>query len=55
MEEACIEAGADIYIEKSAGSAEIAAALRALLTADGEAEEPVAPRPAASCRSARSS
>ena len=35
-EEACIEAGADIYIEKSAGSAEIGNALRALLKADGE-------------------
>jgi DNA-binding NarL/FixJ family response regulator len=33
-EEACIEAGADIYIEKAAGSAELAAALRGLLNAD---------------------
>lgn len=38
-EEACIEAGADIYIEKSAGAAEIGAALRALLNADGGFEE----------------
>ncbi|MGJ7495539.1 LuxR C-terminal-related transcriptional regulator [Variovorax sp. RT4R15] len=42
MEEACIEAGADIYIEKSAGSSELAAALRGLLMADTEGEEPVA-------------
>lgn len=41
MEEACIEAGADTYIEKSAGSAELTAALRGLLMADTEAEEPV--------------
>jgi DNA-binding NarL/FixJ family response regulator len=40
MEEACIEAGADIYIEKSVGSGELAAALRGLLQADAEAEEP---------------
>lgn len=33
-EEACIEAGADIYIEKAAGSAELAAALRGLLMAE---------------------
>jgi len=39
MEETCIEAGADIYIEKSAGSAELTAALRGLLQAD-EGEEP---------------
>ena len=42
MEEACIEAGADIYIEKSAGSSKLAAALRGLLMADSEVEEPVA-------------
>ncbi|RZL96712.1 MAG: response regulator transcription factor [Variovorax sp.] len=42
MEEACIEAGADIYIEKSAGSSELAAALRGLLMADSDVEEPVA-------------
>ncbi|GAA4334809.1 response regulator transcription factor [Variovorax defluvii] len=41
MEEACIEAGADTYIEKSASSAELTAALRGLLLADSEAEEPV--------------
>ena len=41
MEEACIEAGADTYIEKSASSAELTAALRGLLMADTEAEEPV--------------
>lgn len=45
MEEACIEAGADIYIEKSVGSGELAAALRGLLQADAEADEPA---PAAS-------
>jgi DNA-binding NarL/FixJ family response regulator len=38
-EEQCIEAGADIYIEKSAGAGEIGAALRALLNADGGFEE----------------
>lgn len=38
-EEQCIEAGADIYIEKSAGASEIGAALRALLNADGGFEE----------------
>ena len=42
MEEACIEAGADTYIEKSASSAELTAALRGLLMADSDAEEPVA-------------
>ena len=42
MEEACIEAGADTYIEKSASSAELTAALRGLLMADTEGEEPVA-------------
>ncbi len=40
MEEACIEAGADTYIEKSASSAELTAALRGLLMADPDAEEP---------------
>jgi DNA-binding NarL/FixJ family response regulator len=39
MEEACIEAGADIYIEKSAGSSELTAALRGLLSADDERED----------------
>ena len=38
-EEACIEAGADIYIEKSSGAQEIGNALRALLTTDGSFEE----------------
>jgi DNA-binding NarL/FixJ family response regulator len=42
MEEACIEAGADTYIEKSASSAELTAALRGLLMADSETEEPIA-------------
>lgn len=38
-EELCIEAGADIYIEKSAGAVEIGNALRALMAADGGFEE----------------
>ena len=38
-EEGCVEAGADIYIEKSAGAQEISNALRALLNADGGFEE----------------
>ena len=38
-EEECIEAGADIYIEKSSGAFEIGAALRALLTTDAGFEE----------------
>ena len=38
-EESCIDAGADIYIEKSAGAQEIGNALRALLNADGGFEE----------------
>jgi DNA-binding NarL/FixJ family response regulator len=38
-EEQCIEAGADIYIEKSSGALEIGNALRALLSADGQFEE----------------
>jgi DNA-binding NarL/FixJ family response regulator len=38
-EEQCIEAGADIYIEKSSGASEIGAALRALLVADSGFEE----------------
>ncbi|MBC5767896.1 LuxR C-terminal-related transcriptional regulator [Ramlibacter albus] len=38
-EESCIEAGADIYIEKSSGAQEIGNALRALLSADGQFEE----------------
>lgn len=48
MEEACIEAGADIYIEKSAGSSELAAALRGLLQADAEGDESAEPAPASS-------
>lgn len=39
FEEQCIEAGADIYIEKSSGASEIGAALRALLVADSGFEE----------------
>lgn len=38
-EEQCIEAGADIYIEKSSGAQEIGAAIRALINADGGFEE----------------
>ncbi|MRD46312.1 response regulator [Caenimonas koreensis DSM 17982] len=38
-EESCIDAGADIYIEKSSGAQEIGSALRALLNADGGFEE----------------
>src|SRR4051812_29942215 len=38
-EEACVEARADIYIEKSSGALEIGNALRALLSADGQFEE----------------
>lgn len=38
-EEQCIDAGADIYIEKSSGGLEIGNALRALLSADGKFEE----------------
>ena len=38
-EEQCIDAGADIYIEKSSGGLEIGNALRALLSADGQFEE----------------
>lgn len=39
FEELCVESGADVYIEKSAGVTEIGAALRALLTADAGFEE----------------
>jgi DNA-binding NarL/FixJ family response regulator len=35
----CLEAGADIYIEKSAGATEIGAALKGLLLADDSFEE----------------
>ena len=38
VEEQCIDAGADIYIEKSSGAGEIGNALRALMSADGEFE-----------------
>ena len=38
-EEVCIDAGADIYIEKSSGAGEIGNAMRALLAADGQFEE----------------
>ncbi|MCC2632288.1 response regulator transcription factor [Ramlibacter sp.] len=38
-EEQCIDAGADIYIEKSSGGLEIGNSLRALLSADGKFEE----------------
>ncbi len=38
-EEICVDAGADIYIEKSSGAGEIGNALRALLAADGHFEE----------------
>ena len=38
-EEQCIEAGADIYIEKSSGGSEIGNAIRALINADGGFEE----------------
>ena len=38
-EEQCIEAGADIYIEKSSGAQEIGSAIRALINADGGFEE----------------
>lgn len=37
VEEWCREAGADVYIEKSAGAAEISNALRAMLMSDSEA------------------
>ena len=36
VEEWCREAGADVYIEKSAGASEIVAALRALLLTDSQ-------------------
>jgi DNA-binding NarL/FixJ family response regulator len=38
-EESCIDAGADIYIEKSSGAQEIGSAIRALINADGGFEE----------------
>lgn len=39
VEELCIEAGADVYIEKSSGAKEIASALHALLTPDSTFED----------------
>lgn len=42
FEEACIEAGADIYIEKALGSTELTAALRGLLQADAGPESAAA-------------
>ncbi len=39
VEEWCREAGADVYIEKSAGASEIAATLRAMLQPDGQGED----------------
>ncbi len=42
-DDACIEAGADVYIEKSAGASEITAALRALLAEDSGYEETSTP------------
>ncbi|MDB5732187.1 MAG: LuxR family transcriptional regulator [Variovorax sp.] len=41
MEETCIEAGADIYIEKSSGVGELTAALRGLLMAETDGEDVV--------------
>jgi DNA-binding NarL/FixJ family response regulator len=38
-EETCIEAGADIYLEKSAPSNEISAAIQGLFAADTSADE----------------
>ena len=38
-EDPCIEAGADIYIEKSAGATEISAALKTLLSAESELDQ----------------
>lgn len=37
-EDQCVEAGADIYIEKSAGAKQIAAALKALMVAESDFE-----------------
>ena len=39
MEEPCVEAGADIFIEKSSGVNELTAALRGLLMADADGDE----------------
>ncbi len=40
-EETCIEAGADLYIEKSTGANEISAAIQGLFVADAGSEEEV--------------
>ena len=40
-EETCIEAGADLYIEKSTGANEISAAIQGLFVADATTEEEV--------------
>lgn len=42
-EEVCIEAGADVYIEKSAGASEISSALRTLLTPESGLEDTTNP------------
>jgi DNA-binding NarL/FixJ family response regulator len=42
-EELALEAGADVYLEKSAGATQISAALRALLLPDSEIEADAAP------------
>lgn len=39
MEDDCLQAGADVYIEKSAGAADIRATLRALIAPESEFEE----------------
>ncbi len=40
MEDACLAAGADVYIEKSAGAQEISGALRLLVQGDSEPDAP---------------
>jgi DNA-binding NarL/FixJ family response regulator len=40
-EETCIEAGADLYIEKSTGANEISAAIQGLFVADATSDEEV--------------
>lgn len=39
MEEECLQAGADVYIEKSAGAADIKATLRALIAPESEFDD----------------
>ena len=39
MEDSCLQAGADVYIEKSAGAADIRATLRALIAPESEFDE----------------